>query len=160
MNITRGVMILLVLIATSCTGATPIPSPTPPAPTQTPWIITATPAAPKPIAVSTTTSPGAGAIAWSETSQYIGQTKTVCGNIVRTTFAQNTNGQPTYLDMGRAYPDSSRVSIVIWGSSRANFSTPPETLYRNKTICVTGVIKTYQGIPQIEVRTPADIEIK
>ncbi|MCX7840040.1 MAG: hypothetical protein N2559_11385 [Anaerolineae bacterium] len=142
---------IIAVLLMGCTAATP-------APTQTPWIITATPAR------SATATPtiyfGADTISWNDARNFIGQTKTVCGNVVRTTYAENTTGQPTYLDVGRAYPDSTRLSVVIWGNQRANFPTPPETMYRNKTICVQGTIKTYQGVAQIEVRTPAQIEIK
>ncbi len=151
----RHVLILLLFIATSCTTPTPTSLP----PTQTPWIITVTPSARETAAWPTITF-GANTISWNDAHRFVGQTKTVCGNVVRTTFAENTTGQPTYLDLGRAYPDPSRLSIVIWGNQRANFPTPPETMYRNKTICVNGVIKTYQGVAQIEVRTPAQIEIK
>jgi len=158
MNKMLGLM--LVLVATSCTTPTPTSTPTTIPPTQTPWIITATPAPVRPTAASPTLSLGADAISWNDASRFIGQTKTVCGNVVRTTFAESTNGQPTYLDVGRAYPDPSRFSVVIWGNQRGNFPSPPETMYRGKTICVNGVINTYQGVAQIEVRTPAQIEIK
>lgn len=142
----------MVILLVGCTTATPVP------PTPTPWVITATPA--RPTTAPPTISFGADTILWNDAHNFIGQTKKVCGNVVRTTFAQNTTGQPTYLDVGRAYPDPTRLSIVIWGNQRANFSTPPEKMYRNKTICVNGTIRTYQGVAQIEVKTPAEIEIK
>jgi DNA/RNA endonuclease YhcR with UshA esterase domain len=41
---------------------------------------------------------------------------------------------------------------------RANFPRPPETYYLGRTICVTGLIEEYNGIPQIEVKTPDQIE--
>jgi hypothetical protein len=144
----------IVIFLMGCTTATPVP------PTQTPWIITATPAPARPTTAPPTVYFGADTISWNDARNFIGQTKTVCGNVVRITYAENTTGQPTYLDVGRAYPDPTRLSVVIWGNQRANFSTPPETMYRNKTICVNGTIKTYQGVAQIEVRTPAQIEIK
>jgi len=90
----------------------------------------------------------------------VGQSKTVCGTVVSTNFAQNANSQPTFLDLGRAFPDPARFSVLIWGNQRANFPSPPETLYRGKTICVTGKITTYQGTLEMEVRTPALIEVK
>ncbi len=153
--------VALLIVLLGCTT----PSPTPVPATQTPWVITATPAAAAPTAAarSATTAPtdfGADTVSWNDAKNFIGQTKTVCGNVARATYAENTNGQPTYLDLGRAYPDASRFSVVIWGNQRANFPTPPETLYRSKTICVNGVIRTYQGVPQIEVRSPAQVQVK
>jgi hypothetical protein len=47
---------------------------------------------------------------------------------------------------------------VIWGEYRANFDPPPEQAYRNKTICVTGRIRLYRGVPEIQVKSPAEIE--
>lgn len=144
----------LVSLASVLIGCTSTPTPAPP--TQTPWVVTATPVAPTPASPDF----GPDTVSWNDAKNFVGQTKTVCGNVVRATFAENTNGQPTYLDLGRAYPDASRFSVIIWGNRRANFPSPPETLYRGKTICVNGVIRTYQGVPQIEARTPAQIQIK
>ena len=79
---------------------------------------------------------------------------------MRATFAQTTNGQPTYLDLGRTYPDPARFSVLIWGNQRANFPSEPETLYRGKTICVTGKIASYRGTLEMEVRTPSQIQVK
>jgi hypothetical protein len=146
-------LVSLVIVLIGCTS-----TPTPVPPTQTPWVVTATPAA----VVPTIASPdfGPDTVSWNDAKNFIGQTKTVCGNVMRATFAESTNGQPTYLDLGRTYPDPSRFSVVIWGNQRANFPTPPETLYRGKTICINGAIRTYQGVPQIEVRSPAQVQVK
>ena len=132
---------------------------TPILPTQTPWIITATPVTAAANFAPTSSSAGAETIPWSDAGNFVNQSKTVCGPVMRTTFAQTTNGQPTYLDLGRTYPDPARFSILIWGNQRANFSPAPETLYRDKTICVTGKIVTYQGTLEMEVRTPSQIQI-
>lgn len=74
-----------------------------------------------------------------------------------THFASTSNGQPTFLNVGRDYPDPGRFTIVIWGDDRANFSAPPEDLYDAATICVTGTIETYEGVPQIVANAPSDI---
>lgn len=152
-NATALVMLAIVLIG--C-----VSSPTPISPTQTPWIITATPVLSVPTLVPTGISAGADTISWSDAGRFVNQSKTVCGPVVRATFGQTTNGQPTYLDLGRAYPDPARFSVLIWGSQRANFPSPPENLYQGKTICVTGKIVTYQGTLEMEVRTPSQIQVK
>ena len=150
-----------------------VSSPTPIPPTQTPWVVTATPIPPSQTprittatlaAATATLAPTsifsqADTISWSDAGNFVNQSKTVCGPVVRTTFAQTTNGQPTFLDLGRTYPDPARFSVLIWGNQRANFPSAPETLYRGKTICVTGKIVTYQGTLEMEVRTPSQIQI-
>jgi hypothetical protein len=148
-------LVSLLIVLIGC-----VSSPTPVPPTQTPWVVTATPAAPVSNFAPATVSFGADTISWNDASNFIGQTKTVCGNVVRTTFAESTNGQPTYLDLGRAYPDPSRFSVLIWGNQRANFPSPPEALYRGKTICVNGLIKTYRGTLEMEVRNPSQVQVK
>ena len=151
-----------------------VSSPTPIPPTQTPWVVTATPIPPSQtprittatLAAATATlaptsiSSQADTISWSDAGNFVNQSKTVCGPVMRATFSQTTNGQPTYLDLGRTYPDPARFSVLIWGNQRANFQSPPETMYRGKTICVTGKIVTYQGTLEMEVRTPSQIQVK
>ena len=51
-------------------------------------------------------------------------------------------------------------TVPIWGSGRGKFKEPPETLYDQKQICVTGVIKEYKGKPEIIVNNPEQIQIK
>ena len=141
-NVARYACLALVLI-----GCVSSPAPIPP--TQTPWVITATPLLSAPASVPTfaptDVSPASDTISWNDARHFVNQTKTVCGAVVRTTFAQNSNGQPTFLDLGRAYTDPARFSVLIWGNQRANFPSSHEILYRGKTICVTGKIVTYQG---------------
>jgi DNA/RNA endonuclease YhcR with UshA esterase domain len=100
----------------------------------------------------------AGAISWSDASAHIGEMTLVEGPVVGTTFASSSNGQPTFLNIGKDYPDPGRFTVVIWGENRASFSTPPEDAYSGKTICVTGEIDTYKGVPQVAVSSPSQIE--
>ncbi len=116
--------------------------------------------APLPKPTASASDAGGETIAWSEAQNYVGQTKTVCGTVARANYAAQTTGKPTYLDLGRAYPDPARVSVLIWGESREKFSTPPEIAYKDKPICVTGVIKLYRGLVEIEVKAATQIQIK
>lgn len=100
-----------------------------------------------------------GAISWKDASRHVGKTVTVYGPIVNTTQASSSTGAPTYLDMGAAYPDSSRVSIVIWDEDAHNFSQPPTSMYKGKTVCVTGEVYTYSGACNIKVTSPDQIKI-
>ncbi len=102
----------------------------------------------------------ADAIQWDDAASYAGQRETVCGPVVDTHYASSSSGEPTFLNLGRRHPDPDRFTVVIWGRNRGNFSTPPESFYMGKTICVTGAIELYQGVPEIEASSPAQIEIK
>jgi len=109
---------------------------------------------------STTPETGlpAGAISWDKAKDHIGDRTTVCGLVAGTKYGATSGGQPTWLNVGKDYPSSERFVVIIWGDNRGNFPQAPESYYYGKTICVTGLIQEYEGIAQIEVTTPDQIE--
>ena len=94
-----------------------------------------------------------------DAAKFIGQQKMVCGAVVKTHFAATNRGQPTFLDFGKPHPNQV-FTIVIWGSDRAKFDGPPEALFAGKEICVTGMITSYKGKPQIKVTEPSQLKVK
>jgi endonuclease YncB( thermonuclease family) len=102
---------------------------------------------------------GRRAVAWSEARAHVGEVVTVEGPVVSTKYADTQRGEPTYLDLGREYPDPERVTVVIWGRNRERFPQPPEQAFRGKRIRVTGEVSLYRDVPQIEVAGPAQIEV-
>ena len=125
----------------------PAPAPAKPAPA---------PAPAKPVKPS-------GAIDWSEAGQHIGENATVYGTVKSTKYASGSRGQPTFLDIGATYPDSRRVTVLIWSEYRGNFKAAPERMYAGKTVCVTGYVDVYDNghgpVIQIEVRGPGQIVV-
>jgi len=99
-------------------------------------------------------------INWNEADGYIGEFVTVCGPVVGAYFATSTNGQPTFLNIGKEYPDPERFTALIWGRDLENFPFNPDEYYFGKTICVQGFVEEYQGTLEIEVTDPEQIEIK
>jgi len=98
------------------------------------------------------------AIQWFEAKDHIGDRTTVCGPVIDGHWASGSNGKPTFLNIGKPYPDPDRFTVVIWIDNRANFPQPLEDYYLGKTICVTGLITEYDGIAQIEAQSPTQIE--
>jgi len=92
----------------------------------------------------------------AEASQFIGQKATVYGTVASATFASRTKGQPTFLNLDEPYPRQI-FTIVIWGSDRRFFNNAPEVLYRGKKVCVTGLVKSFRGKPEITVLLPSQI---
>ena len=86
---------------------------------------------------------------------HIGDQAKVCGVVASAKFATESRGQPTFLNLGKPYPDHVFTALV-WGSNRAAFSYPPESL-EGEHICVVGVISEYRGKPQIIVASPSQI---
>ena len=91
--------------------------------------------------------------------KFIGVEKTVCGTVASATYAIRTKGRPTFLNLDQPYPKQI-FTAVIWGSDRNKFQNPPESSFRGKRICVTGVIEEFRGKPEIIVRSPDQIILK
>jgi hypothetical protein len=101
----------------------------------------------------------AGAITWQHARSHVGRTRTVRGRVVATYYAATSDGQPTFLDLGRPYPSPSRFRVVIWQEDRADFGGRPELRFRGRTICVRGRIALYDGVPEIVARSSAQIAV-
>jgi len=91
--------------------------------------------------------------------KFIGMEKTVCGTVASATYAVRTKGRPTFLNLDQPYPKQI-FTVVIWGSDRNKFQNPPESFFRGKRICVTGIIEEFRGKPEIIVRSPDQIILK
>jgi len=108
---------------------------------------------------TTTLTACPGAIPWDQASAHIGEVAIITGPTISTMYATDSRGKPTFLNIGKPYPDPDRFTVVIWGYDRDNFPFAPEVEYDNTTICVTGMVETYKGIPQIVADTANDITI-
>lgn len=91
----------------------------------------------------------AGAVDAAEASAHIGTWATVCGRVTTATYAETSNGSPTFLNMGLPHPDQD-FTVVIWSDTRASYVEPPERLFAGKAVCVEGTIGEYEEVPQIQ----------
>ena len=96
----------------------------------------------------------------AEAKDHMGETATVCGNVVSTRYAASTEGQPTFLYLDQTYPNKI-FTVVIWGSKRSKFGkfATPEVEYRERQICVTGKITKYGSVPEITADSPLQIAV-
>jgi hypothetical protein len=101
-------------------------------------------------------SPAWAQITPSEAKRYIGKSETVCGQVASTNFAVRSKGQPTFLNLDSPYPNQV-FAAVIWSTDREKFGTAPERTYNGRRICVTGVVSSYRGVPEIVVSDPSQI---
>ena len=97
-------------------------------------------------------------IAAAAASKHVGQIETVCGTVAGTKYDAHVRGNPTFLDLGAAYPNQV-FTVVIWGDDRGKFGAP-EVTYNGKRICVTGLVRSYRGIPEIVVHDPDQVSIQ
>ena len=84
---------------------------------------------------------------------------TVCGSVMSPTYASGSSGQPTFLNLDRPYPNQI-FTVVIWGRNRGSFPLAPENLYSGADICVTGLVESFRGLPQIEASSPTQIDAR
>jgi DNA/RNA endonuclease YhcR with UshA esterase domain len=97
-------------------------------------------------------------LADAEAKSHIGETATVCGKAVSTPYASTSTGKPTYIDLGRPYPRQV-FTIVIRGPDRAKFGNP-ETTLRGKSICATGKIQQFRGVPEVTATKGEQIKVQ
>ncbi len=99
-----------------------------------------------------------GSISWSRASRYIGRVETIKGPVAGAYYAFSSNGSPTFLDVGVAYPNPRRFTVLIWGRDRAKFRSPEHT-YLGRTICVRGLVRLYRGGAEVFASSPSQIAI-
>jgi hypothetical protein len=78
----------------------------------------------------------AASLSPEEAPGHVGENATVCGIVASAHYAARSKSQPTFLNLGKAYP-AQVFTAVIFGSDRAKFGEPEKAL-QAKRICVTG----------------------
>jgi endonuclease YncB( thermonuclease family) len=96
-------------------------------------------------------------LATDELLSHQGEIKIVEGIVAVGHYAENLEGQPTFLDFHD--PAEGYFKAIIWGDNRDKFPPSPETHYLDKKVRVKGLIETYRGIPEIVLREPSQIWI-
>lgn len=93
-----------------------------------------------------------------EAIHHVGEVAEVCGQVASAAYITSVGGAPTFLNIGGPYPDQ-HFTVVIWESTRPRFERPPERMFDRRSICVTGRIEMYRGVPQIIVEDPDQIVV-
>jgi micrococcal nuclease len=92
-------------------------------------------------------------VSWQDAAQYYGQVVTVEGRVVET----YNSGKVVFLNFHQDYRTSFKA--VIFPDDWDKFPEPPEELFLDKLVRVTGLVKEYEGAPEIIVEEPGQIEI-
>ena len=115
---------------------------------------------PEPSAPETLPTPSKIVIPWDEAGSYIGEIKIIEGPVVDAAFNIHSMGKPTFLYIGKPYPDPDRINVVIWSDQKGEFVQEfppnPETYLLGKTVRVRGFI-TDKGFREIVLTHPANI---
>jgi hypothetical protein len=100
----------------------------------------------------------AASLTTDEVAHHVGETATVCGNVASANYASHSKGQPTFLNLDKAYPNQT-FTAVIWGSDRTKFGTPESGLL-GKQVCATGMIQLFRGRPEVVLHDPSQLTQK
>lgn len=95
-------------------------------------------------------------------AQFTGDVHAVRGEIVATEFARGVGGSPTFFNIGNAHPGTPRFDLVIWEENRGVFLEKypegPELRLEGRQVCAAGTVEMHEGVPQIELRDPRQLE--
>jgi hypothetical protein len=94
-----------------------------------------------------------------EAAKRVGDSVQVCGKIFGGRFFETSNGSPTLLNMGAAYP-ASPLTIMIPGDVRAKLGYAPEAQLKDKNICVRGTVSLFKDRPEIIIHDVSQLEIQ
>ena len=95
-------------------------------------------------------------VTWQDAHHVVGRVALVSGKVVD--FKQ-TYGDKLYLLRLGEKAENWGFTIVIPGPDVSNFPDPPSLMYVGKHVRVRGLITTYGGRPQVNVRAPDSIEV-
>ena len=91
-----------------------------------------------------------------EASSHVNEDATVCGPVASATYAARAPTAPTFLNLGKPYPDQSFTALIL-GPDRAKFGEP-EISMLGKQVCVTGKIFLFEGKPGMVLRDPKQLQ--
>lgn len=94
---------------------------------------------------------------WASAAQKIGEQSAVIGRVSAVNYRPDLDGQPTWISIGRAFPDRDRFDIIIWGRNRSSLSNVLSNIDVGKTVCVRGLISEYRGVVQLELSDPGQL---
>ncbi len=95
---------------------------------------------------------------WTEARGFVGQQGTFVGEVIGVTYVERSTSQPTFIHIGRPFPDPSRLTVVVWGQDRSRFPQRPEVAYSvGQELCITGEVSLFDGVVQIEVNVTAQV---
>lgn len=96
---------------------------------------------------------------WDEARQAAGGTAAVAGPVAHATYEPDVEGEPTFVNLGRAYPEPERFDVVIFPDVRDQWEAPPEEAVSGERVCVRGLVNVRDGVAQIVLEAREDLVI-
>jgi endonuclease/exonuclease/phosphatase family metal-dependent hydrolase len=92
-------------------------------------------------------------ISWEDAGKVVGRTVAVCGRVIGVNHTKTVH----FLNFDTQRPP--RFAVVIYDRYLSAFPQPLESLYADKPVRVRGMVTTYREQPQIQITSPAQIEV-
>ncbi len=89
---------------------------------------------------------------------YEGQKVTVCAKVEGVFISQKAK-KTIFINFGKPFPNQKFV-VVIFEKDLANFSYDPGVFLKEKSLCITGIIKMFNGKPEIIATKEEQIAIQ
>ncbi len=105
-----------------------------------------------------TVSIRAGSIPAAEAAGRVGQEATVTGRVVRVATLGQSTGQPTIMDLDRAFPNAP-LQVVVFEKDVAALGGDLRKAYEGKSVEVSGTITKFGNTPQIVVSRPEQLRV-
>lgn len=80
---------------------------------------------------------------------------TVCGTVVST---HKSDAGHIFINLDQRFPNQV-FSVNIWQRNTINFSYAPEVFLKNKRICVTGRVTSYNDVPTMSLENEKNLEV-
>lgn len=89
-----------------------------------------------------------GGLGWDNAEEHAGTYQRVCGPLasMRNTY------DGVFVNLGRDYPSTDRFTFIVWGAQL-------EPIETDTTICASGNVYLYEGVTQVELSSPNELEI-
>ena len=91
-------------------------------------------------------------------AKHIGDSVRFCAKVYNARYFQSVANKPTMLEVNDN--PSSPLNVIIWEQDRKNFGYAPEILYNQKEVCITGLVQSYNNLPQVVIRNRNQIALK
>lgn len=93
-----------------------------------------------------------------EVAKHVGDSVRFCAKVHNARYFASDANKPTILDLNSDF--SRPLNVVIREEDRKNFGNAPEILYNQKEVCITGLVQSFNNIPQIVLRNKNQIAVK
>lgn len=91
-------------------------------------------------------------ISWQNVGQHIGSTVSVTGAVMAVAQKEGVRGNPTWIEIGAAFPNPNRLKVVIWIEDKHRLPMVMPDVLDGKIVCITGLVTDYKGVAQIVMR--------